>query len=105
MGIIIEKAFLTDVQRSNREKVRNSRAQTPDPLDTIIGYEFEENGHYSTYYFHDIKEVVQFIRESTKDKLLCNNDDYAVACTIGDYVDLCVSEEYRDMLVNTEVYS
>ncbi len=105
MGTIIENVFLSTVQQSNREKVRKSPAQTPDPLDTIIGYEFDKEGRYDTFYFHDIKEVVQFIRESEKDKLLCNSDDYAVACTIGDYVDLCVSEEYRDMLVNTEIYS
>lgn len=104
MGTVIENVFLTKVQQENREKVRNSPAQTPGPLDTIIGHAFEKDGRYRTYYFHDIKEVVHFIKESKQDKLLCNSDDYAVACCIGDYIDICISQEYAKMLSETEIY-
>lgn len=104
MGNVIEKAFLNQIQLKNREKVRNSPASEPGPCDTIIGYEFEKDGCYRTFYFHDIKEVVHFIKSSEKDKLLCNSDDYAVACCIGEYVDLAISKEYTEMLVETEIF-
>lgn len=104
MGNIIEKAFLTEIQVSNRQKVRSSPARTPEPLDTIIGYEFEKSGHYRTYYFYNLPSVIQFIKSSQKDKLLCNSDDYAVACTIGDYIDICISDEYQEMLTKTNIY-
>lgn len=104
MGIVIERAFLSNLQICNREKVRISPADTPEPLDTIVGYEFEKDEHYRKYYFYDLPSVKKFIKSSKKDKLLCNLDDYAVACTIGDYIDICISDEYREMLTKEDEY-
>jgi hypothetical protein len=84
--------FLSEIQASNREKVRGSIsvAQATDN-ERFVGYSFRESGEYNTTYIEPgLNNLIKFICSNDRDKLVTDSGDNSVLCTIAEYVDICV---------------
>jgi len=58
---------------------------------TLVGYVFREDGFYRKYYLVAYPDnIARFFCSSDKDKLLCNMQDYGIACSMGTFLDLAV---------------
>jgi len=82
---------LNQIEIQNRELVRISKESGRSRYvegETITGHIYEPDGTYSKYYLvPTYTNIANFICYNQKDKLLCNGDDYAIACTLGNYID------------------
>lgn len=65
----------------------------------MVGYLYYPNGRYTKHYLESgADNIAKFFCSSTQDKLLCNGDDIAIACSMADYLDLAV-EELREAIL------
>lgn len=68
---------------------------------TLIGYEYDQNGKVRRYYLEgSLNNIASFILSSEKHKLITSGDDFALINTIGARVDLCVDPDYLIALLH-----
>lgn len=93
---------LNQIEIQNRELVRISKESGRSRYvegETITGYIYELDGTYSKYYLvSTYTNIANFICYNQKDKLLCNGDDYAIACTLGNYIDIADDDFLKYLL-------
>lgn len=93
---------LNKTQIQNRELVKNSKESGRSQYvegETITGHIYEPDGTYSKYYLvPTYTNIANFICYNQKDKLLCNGDDYAIACTLGNYIDIADDDFLKYLL-------
>ena len=102
---------LTLLQSRNRFAVRLGKDMERvgirifDEKETIVGYVFREDGYYHKHYLApDMDNIARFLCSSSKDKLLCNGQDYGIACSMGTYLDLSVDSFREKILPFLEKY-
>lgn len=68
---------------------------------TLIGYEYDQDGKGHRYYLEgSLYNIASFILSSEKHKLITSGDDFALINSIGARVDLCVDPDYLIALLH-----
>lgn len=103
MALIEQKQ--REIVRKCRDMVRNSPDKNyyPTVADTLLGYIYEEDGHYRKYYLESSPEnIAKFIYSSDKEKFITTSNDYALMNTMcGTYLDLsCAHAKYTTEVVD-----
>lgn len=91
----IEKLFLEDYYTKVRACVRDSIAKLTGKEDVYLGYIYKgSDGKYERYFIvGGLENVALFICSGEENKLLCNDSDFPLLCSMGEYLDLIKSDE------------